>query len=60
MQASMSAVCISSVLCSWSAPASKRNLTMSKCPKEQDTVNFIPKGFKRIDVITVGHIWYII
>lgn len=32
MQASISAVCISSVLCSWSAPASKRKRTMSKWP----------------------------
>lgn len=34
MEASISAVCISSVLCSWSAPASNRNLTMSRWPAQ--------------------------
>jgi len=34
IDASMRAVCISSVLCSWSAPAWSRNLTMSKCPTQ--------------------------
>lgn len=39
MQASISAVCISSVLCSWSAPASSRKRTISKWPSNETDQN---------------------